>query len=112
MKFYFAFIFLLIQLTAEADSTWYHPNPWWKVARNKSQITDKSFSYRQVLPQFEYPIKWNGTSWGNTDWIKWSEHNNFSAPNNLSGHSWQVFISQNAEVLKKNPKYLAEIKGK
>ena len=108
---------LLLVLTlsftgAYADSTWYHPNPWWKVARGNTSITKNAFEYRQALPQFGYPHRWTGSSWDASDWAKWAEHNMISAPHRLVGHSWQVFIQQNAEILKKNPQFLAEVKGK
>ncbi|HKO80696.1 MAG TPA: DUF4838 domain-containing protein, partial [Chitinophagaceae bacterium] len=65
----------------------------------------------QALPQFGYPHRWTGNSWDAADWTKWAEYNKISAPHRLAGHSWQVFIQQNAELLKQNPQFLAEIKG-
>lgn len=105
------FLFLLISSIAYADSTWYHPNPWWKVARKNTPVAENAFQYRQALPQYSYPPKWTGENWDYSDWTKWAAHNKISAPHKLAGHSWQGFIQQSAEILKKNPQFLAEIKG-
>lgn len=108
--FFFLFMLCFSEMNA-MDSMWYHPNPWWKVARENTPVTKDAFPYRQALPQYGYPARWTGSSWDASDWTKWAEHNKISAPHRLVGHSWQVFIQQNAELLKKNPQYLAEIKG-
>lgn len=104
-------LFTFLFSGAYADSTWYHPNPWWKVARENTPVTKNAFEYRQALPQFGYPHRWTGEKWDDSDWKKWTEHNKISAPHRLAGHAWQVFIQQNAETLKKNPQFLAEVKG-
>ncbi|MGZ8551537.1 MAG: DUF4838 domain-containing protein [Chitinophagaceae bacterium] len=96
---------------AYADSTWYHPNPWWKVARENTPVTKNAFQYRQALPQYSYPPRWTGENWDYSDWTKWAAYNKISAPHKLAGHSWQGFIQQSAEILKKNPQFLAEING-
>lgn len=104
-------LFIFFCLCAYADSTWYHPNPWWHVARENTPVKKNAFPYRQALPQYGYPHRWTGSSWDASGWTQWAEHNKISAPHRLAGHSWQVFIQQNAELLKKNPQFLAEIKG-
>lgn len=104
----FILLLVIIQFRLKADSVWYHPNPWWKVESNIVQRKQvEPFEYRWFFPQFSYPHQWTGDKWSIAGWNEWMNYNKFEAPHELNGHSWQVFINTNSEILKKNPEFLA-----
>lgn len=111
IRFYlFLILFFISFIQADSQMIAYHPNKNWHVPGNMP-ADNKNYPFREVRPQFGYPMRLENGKFNTMEWVDWMKQNRFQYSYLLAGHAWQGVIMNNREFLKKHPEFMAQVNG-